>query len=339
MTYQINSRALYPAFLGAFILFVMFIRWNPILPLSRSVPVNSNLVSLEYGNSLHTQQGIESIRDLYLKTMIVTLTGYAFKDDPYYMDNDRNVNIGGFKNELRRKGVDWPSIGFTMVGTDALENIRELLHKVFTQEIEGDFLEAGVWRGGASIFAKAMVQAYGQTSRHNWVCDSFQGLPKATNAKDADWWSKLSKLKQGKEIVSRNFEEFFLLDNQVHLVEGYFVYSLPCLRNEFINNGKKLAVLRADGDMYESSMDILYNLYEFVSVGGFVIIDDYGIRECKQAVDEFRKKFDILEPIVFLVGQEMRMYWRVERKIKIDYKWYQDFVKARDLDDSKLTCF
>ena len=142
-------------------------------------------------------------------------------------------------------------------------------------------------------------------------------MPKATNDKDSDNWSKISVLKQGKEIVSRNFEEFFLLDNQVHFVEGYFVYSLPCLRNEFINNGKKLAVLRADGDMYESSMDIFYNLYDFVSIGGFVIIDGNGIPECKKAVDEFRKKFDILEPKVVLGGQKIRIYWRVERKIKI----------------------
>ena len=97
-------------------------------------------------------------------------------------------------------------------------------------------------------------------------------MPKATNDKDSDNWSKISVLIQGKEIVSRNFEEFFLLDNQVHLVEGYFVYSLPSLPNEFMNNGKKLAVLRADGDMYEISMDILYNLLlslmtmEFVNV-------------------------------------------------------------------------
>ena len=164
-------------------------------------------------------------------------------------------------------------------------------------------------------------------------------MPKATNDKDSDNWSKISVLKQGKEIVSRNFEEFFLLDNQVQLVEGYFVYSLPCLRNEFINNGKKLAVLRADGDMYESSMDILYNLYDFVSIGGFVIIDGNGIPEFKKAVDEFRKKYDIFEPIVLLIGQKMRMYWRVERKVKIDYKWYQDFVKTRDLDKSKIKCF
>ena len=81
------------------------------------------------------------------------------------------------------------------------------------------------------------------------------------------------------------------------------------------------------------------SLYEFVSLGGFVIIDDYGIRECKKAVNEFRKKYDIFEPIVYLVGQKMRMYWRVERKVKIDYKWYQDFVKTRDLDKSKIKCF
>ena len=347
MTYQINFRILLPAIWGAVILFIMFVRWNPISPSRNPTTVSSNSGSMVYESSSHTQENIESIRNLYLKTMIVTLTGYAFKDDaivPSFKDDDK-VDIGAFNDEKRRQGGDWPSIGFTMVGTEALENIRELLHNVFTQEIEGDFLEAGVWRGGASIFAKAMVQVYGQTSRHNWVCDSFQGLPKATQGKDSDTWSKLDALSISKEIVSRNFEEFFLLDNQVHFVEGYFVYSLPCLRNEFINNGRKLAVLRADGDMYESSMDILYNLYEFVSIGGFVIIDDYGIPACKKAVDEFRKKFDIFEPIVEMTkswttrrGQKMRMYWRVERKRTIDYKWYKDFLKTRDLDDSKTTC-
>ena len=173
MTYQINFRLLLPAFLGAVILFIMFTRWKPIPPFRNPTTGNSNLVSMEYENSLHTQENIESIRNLYLKTMIVTLTGYAFKDDIYKIGRGRDVNIGGFKDEIRRKGADWPTIGFTMVGTEALENIGELLHKVFTQKIEGDFLEAGVWRGGASIFAKAMVQVYGQTSRHNWVCDSF----------------------------------------------------------------------------------------------------------------------------------------------------------------------
>ena len=319
------------AIFGATILFILFMRWN-----SRSV--RSNLVSIDNERSFHTQDDTESMRNLYLKTMIVTLTGYAFKDDPYKrgIGGRKEVDIGGFNDKKRRQGKDFPTVGFTMIGTEGLENIRDLLQKVFTQKIEGGFLEAGVWRGGASIFAKAMVEAYGQTSRHVWVCDSFQGLPKATQDKDSDTWSKIKLLTISKEIVIHNFEEFFLLDNQVHFVEGYFVYSLPCLRNEFVNNRQKLAVLRADGDMYESTMDILYNLYEFVSIGGFIIIDDYTIPECQMAVDEFRKKFGILEPIVKIT--EMKRYWRVERKIHIDYQWYKDFVKTRALDDSKRRC-
>ena len=145
MTYQINFRILLPAFLGAVILFIMFTRWKPIPPFLNFTTGNSNLVSMEYESSLHTHENIESIRNVYLKTMIVTITGYAFKDDPYKTANGYNVNIGGFKNEIRLKGSDWPTIGFTMVGTEALENIGELLHKVFTQEIDVDFLEAGVF--------------------------------------------------------------------------------------------------------------------------------------------------------------------------------------------------
>ena len=100
---------------------------------------------------------------------------------------------------------------------------------------------------------------------------------------------------------------------------------------------KKFAVLRADGDMYEGILDILYNIYEFVSIRDFVIIDEYGVRECKNTQDEFRKKFDIFEPVVD--SSKTRMFWMdIERKIEIDSQWYKDCVKTRNLDESKTTC-
>ena len=135
MTYQINFLILLPVFLGAVILFIMFTRWKPIPPFLNFTTGNSNLVSMEYESSLHTQENIESIRNVYLKTMIVTITGYAFTDDPYKTANFYNVNIGGFKNEIRRKGSDWPTIGFTMVGTEALENIRDLCTKYLPKKL------------------------------------------------------------------------------------------------------------------------------------------------------------------------------------------------------------
>ena len=276
-------------------------------------------------------------KKLYLKTMVVFLSGYVFKDDPLKMGVGAAVKTQGtYKDQVRRTGGDWPSIGFTMIGTEGLENIQQLLEDVFKQQVQGDFLEAGVWRGGASIFAKAVITIYDEKNRHVWVCDSFQGLPSATQNKDTDRWSKMNALEVSKETVRNNFNEVFLLDSSVHFQQGYFVYSLPCLRQKFKNSGTKLAVLRADGDMYESLMDILFNLYEFVPVGGYVIIDDWTIDVAKKAVNEFRKMFGINEQIHEFRG--MSCFWKVTRIIKIDYQWYKDFLNTRSLDRSKMNC-
>ena len=273
------------------------------------------------------------IRKLYLKTMVVFLSGFVFKDSPLKMPD---VIQGSYKDENRRIGNDWPSIGFTMIGTEGLENIQQLLEDVFKQRVQGDFLEAGVWRGGASIFAKAVIEAYGEKHRRIWVCDSFEGLPTATQNKDTNYWSKIDALKINRETVKKNFNEVFLLDSSIHFPRGYFVYTLPCLRHQFKQNGTKLAVLRADGDMYESLMDILFNLYEFVPVGGYVIIDDWFIPVAKRAVKEFREMFGIDEPINEFRG--MSCFWKVTRTVKIEYQWYKDFLKTRSIDHSKTNC-
>ena len=240
-------------------------------------------------------------------------------------------------NDSRKNGWDWPSVGYTMIGVIGLENIQQLLEKVIQDGVAGDFLEAGVWRGGASMFAKAVINHHGQQKhRHIWVCDSFEGLPPASQKEDTDVWSKIKSLEVSKEIVIGHFKEFFLLDDSVHFIQGYFVYSLPCLRKSLKGSDRALAVLRADGDMYESSMDILFNLYEFVPVGGFVIIDDWGIAVCKKAVQEFMSMHGITAAIVPFRGSSM--YWRVESKVVVKYDWYENFMKARKLEKSKILC-
>ncbi|CAH1798105.1 unnamed protein product [Owenia fusiformis] len=282
-------------------------------------------------------QNLKSLRDIYLKTLKVTLTGYAFKSKSIKVGAGE-IAIGNqaMNDDARKRGADWPSVGYTMIGTIGLENVQELLEHVIQDGVPGDFLEAGVWRGGASMFAKAIMNSYNQQNRQTWVCDSFEGLPPATQAKDNDHWSKMKALAVSKEIVRGHFDEFFLLDETVHFIQGYFVYSLPCLRKTLTERNNKIAVLRADGDMYESLMDILFNLYEFVPVGGYIIIDDWGIQVAKKAVQEFRAMHDIKSTIFPFRG--ISMYWKVESKIPVKYSWYEEFMKTRKLDASKKQC-
>jgi O-methyltransferase len=83
--------------------------------------------------------------------------------------------------------------------------------------------------------------------------------------------------------VQENFERYGLRDSQVEFLKGWFKDTLPALRD------RTFAVIRLDGDMYQSTIEALENLYDRVSPGGFVIIDDYGaIPACKQAVEDFR---------------------------------------------------
>jgi O-methyltransferase len=92
--------------------------------------------------------------------------------------------------------------------------------------------------------------------------------------------------------VKRNFTRYGLLDDQVCFLEGWFKDTFPTAP---IN---QIAVLRLDGDMYESTTDALVHLYDKVSPGGYVIIDDYGcIGNCKAAVDDFRRSRRITDPI------------------------------------------
>ena len=94
------------------------------------------------------------------------------------------------------------------------------------------------------------------------------------------------------EEVQENFRRYSLLDDQVRFLKGWFCDTLPKAPIG------QLAVLRLDGDLYESTMDGLNALYSKVSPGGFVIVDDYGdFAPCRNAVNEFRQLHGINEPI------------------------------------------
>jgi len=125
--------------------------------------------------------------------------------------------------------------------------------------------------------------------------------------KNAGRWQKKPSVETGLESVRSHFARFRLLDDNVRFLKGFFSDTIPKA-----SELDKVALLRADGDTYESTIDALNLLYPKLSVGGYCIIDDYNsFAECKRAVDEYRSEHGIDDPIVAI--DELAVYW-VRRK-------------------------
>jgi hypothetical protein len=215
---------------------------------------------------------------------------------------------GKFDAAIRKDGRDWPAEAETMVGMLRLNNVQECAEAALRNGVPGDFFEAGVWRGGTAILMRAILAAYDDRTRRVWVADSFEGLPRPdaahypADAGDRHW--ELSPyLAVPLEEVKHNFERYRLLDGQVRFLPGWFKDTLPGAPVGAI------AVLRIDGDMYESTYQALDALYPKLSAGGYLIVDDYGaLPNCKRAVHDFRERFGIRETIQAI--DWTGVYWR-----------------------------
>lgn len=220
----------------------------------------------------------------------------------------------GFDPEQRLIGRDvaggkFPPMAKTMIGLKRLDNIRFCVESVLKNHIPGDLIETGVWRGGATIFMRGILKAYGVTDRKVWVADSFAGVPPPDprfeeDRKSAFHWAK--KLAISREEVTENFRLYDLLDDQVVFLEGLFKDTLPMAPID------QLAVLRLDGDIYSSTMDALVNLYPKLSLGGFVIIDDYNILMARNAVHYYRDTHGIEEGLRSIDGTAV--FWQKKAK-------------------------
>jgi O-methyltransferase len=201
-----------------------------------------------------------------------------------------------FDPQRRARGRDWPASAHTMIGLERLDNLQWCVEDVLAHDVPGDLIETGVWRGGASILMRAVLRAHGVADRVVWLADSFEGLPPPHADKypwDAgDDLHTYKELAVSLEEVQSNFDKYGLLDDQVRFLKGWFRDTLPTAPV------KRLALLRLDGDMYESTLDALTALYPKLSPGGYVIVDDYkAIPACRQAVNDYRWDHGIEEPI------------------------------------------
>jgi hypothetical protein len=196
----------------------------------------------------------------------------------------------------------------TMCDDVLLDNVVALARGVIDQQVPGDFIETGVWRGGVTILMRAALTAFGDRGRNVWVADSFAGLPApdpASDLREAIWhhlMGAVSLLRSDLATVRESFARAGLLDRRVRFLPGWFADTLPDAPIE------RLALMRLDGDWYESTRVALDALYPRLSPGGFVIVDDYGLPTgCARAVDEYRALHRIDAPLVRVNGQAV--YW------------------------------
>ena len=214
------------------------------------------------------------------------------------------INTNQFSKSAMEEGRGWSIFGFTMVGHRRLDNVQLCLDEVLKNNIPGDLVETGSWRGGTTIFMRALLKAYNITDRKVWVADSFEGLPVPKNQEDGKDLSNIDYLKVPLEQVKLNFEKFNLLDEQVEFIKGWFCDSLPKAPID------KIAILRLDGDLYSSTMDSLENLYHKVSKGGFIIVDDYySWPSCRKAVTDFLES-NSLQPEIKKIDWT-GAYWQI----------------------------
>lgn len=252
----------------------------------------------------------EAVRTLYLDLLKKTLTGQIVEDRPKYAFSQPHWSLwfrpSRYDPKRREEGKDVPALAHTMIGGKRMRNIQYCMEDVLRENVPGDFIETGVWRGGATIFMRGILKAYGVTDRTVWVADSFEGLPKPDAKRyPTDRFLRfdlMSYFAVSEGEVRDNFSKYDLLDGQVRFLKGWFKDTLPSAPIE------KLALMRLDGDLYQSTMDALTHLYPKLSVGGYVIIDDYVMPSCAKAVNDYRAAHGIRDPLVDIDGAGA--YWR-----------------------------
>jgi O-methyltransferase len=272
-------------------------------------------------------------RSLYLDLLKRTLTGAVQEDNDSILGGVRTAgsprrakrvadSFGRFAGrfgfevaykkpydpDARAVGGDWPARADSMIGLARMDNIQHCVETVIREDVPGDLIETGVWRGGATIFMRGILKAYGDTERNVWAADSFEGLPAPDAARypadEGDTFYKQTGLAVGVEQVKHNFARYGLLDDQVKFLVGWFKDTLPTAPVE------QLSVMRLDGDLYESTWQAIEALYPKLSPGGFCIVDDYGdlVAQCQKAIHDYRDAHGITEEIVDVDGSGA--YWR-----------------------------
>lgn len=272
------------------------------------------------------------LKEIYLYTLRVSLTGSLLETPSILPAKHKSLDSlvqQEFNHTRREKGKDWPLYGLTMIGNMRLQNIQLVIENVVKKKIYGDFVECGVWRGGASIYARAVFNVLGERQRQVHLFDSYGGLPRNSTKHDEAFWSSMSYISVTYDEVQRHLQASGLFGNTMKMHAGFFNSSLMKW-NRTIK--RSIAVLRMDGDMFESTMDILFNLWQFVPKGGYIIVDDYhAVPVARSALEKFFMLQKVNPPLIPI--DEDGVYFIKDGPLDIvqeAQEWYVNFQKSRE---------
>lgn len=183
---------------------------------------------------------------------------------------------------------------YSLVGMGGLEATYDEAQRINAERVPSDFVELGVARGGAAaLLSLGAFDKSAPEQRRVWLFDSYEGLPEPgaeDTAADDTTGDHVRPLPKGSclgtldAVRSLLIDRFRLPADRINFVKGWFQDTVPVTAPTM----GKIALLRIDGDWYESTKICLNHLYDHVSPGGAVIIDDYlSCVGCKKAVDEF----------------------------------------------------
>jgi O-methyltransferase len=213
------------------------------------------------------------------------------------------INSVYHPNKDVTEGRVWPDFPtLSMIGMPRLDNIQKLTLDCLSNNIKGDFIEAGIWKGGAVALMAAILNTTKTKNRRVIGVDSFEGIPPAKpDIYPADavhiGCEKIEiLLNNSLEEVKGYINRMGLDDgNNIQLIKGWFSEVLP----DLVRDGAKFALVRIDGDTYESTIQALENLEPCTSQGGYIIIDDYYSWDgCKKATQDYRLIKDITSPLI-----------------------------------------
>jgi O-methyltransferase len=237
-------------------------------------------------------------RDAYIESIKQAVCNYAALggDVPFAQFNA----LVHYDQQQSRWTIEPDARPMTLLSKGQLDLIEWAVTDLEARQVPGDYIEAGIWRGGAVILMRALLDADGIAGRAVLAADSFEGIPKNTKFRHdpVDLWE--DRWAASLDEVKANVARFDLLDERIQFVEGYFEDSLGALAD------RQFALIRLDSDSYDSVMTSLDHLYPGLSSGGIIIIDDWHLPGCRMAVDAYRAKHGIIEPMLSKAGNG---YW------------------------------
>lgn len=237
-------------------------------------------------------------RDAYIDLIKRSITNY------HYLGGDTSFEafrcVTHYDLDRSQWKLDPLARPLTLLTRSQLDLVEKSVLMVEERKVPGDFMEAGIWRGGVIVLMRALIDAYGIAGRKVFAADSFEGIPKNVHAQNdpVDLWS--DRWIATYEEVRQGIARFGLLDDRIEFLPGFFADSLKQLK------GQTFSVIRLDSDSYDSVETSLEYLYPLVPRGGVVIIDDWHLPGCRMAVLNYRSQCGIQDEIVEWDGNA---YW------------------------------